>query len=181
MSRKKSEIEIKTIRNKFLNTINKKNPKYIVYTDGAIRKKLKKGGVGVVVQRRSDRKIIYMSSIPIYNSTSSRSEMMAIFYAIAWCGSNNIRDYILFSDSEFCVRSIKEWIWTWIKNDDLDNKANSDIWKKILHVMKQYNFKKHVIYHVHGHVGIEGNELADLMATSAVKRSKRREWEFRPF
>ena len=106
----KAERKRREVRKKFLRTVKRYAPEYIIYTDGAIHMKSGRGGCGIVVQRRKNRKIVYMASLTYRRMTSNRSELRAMIEAIRWLGKNGIKDYLVFSDSMYVVQGCNKWV-----------------------------------------------------------------------
>ena len=80
-------------------------------------------------------------------------------------------NYIIYSDSAYCVNLINNWMWNWAKNNWRNSKkeeiANKDL---ILKLYDHFNrpFYPVKIEKVPGHQNNFGNELADRLATGKI-------------
>lgn len=108
-------------------------------------------------------------------TTNNREELKAILYVLENYGTEidpNTNDcHVVFSDSAYAVNTINIWMYSWATKGWLksDNKPpeNLDLIKKIYLL----NLRGHRIQlvKVKGHFGEKGNELADRLATGALK------------
>lgn len=93
-------------------------------------------------------------------STNNESEVYAILMAIqfALANRNKVKVINIFSDSQFAVYGLREWIFKWMNNiqdDRLYNSsgkevANQHIFMNIIYTILQYNLNVS-IYHNRGH------------------------------
>lgn len=163
---------------------------YIAFTDGSTfnngkKNKQKYGGIGIYLEAPISKNI----SIPIDSQevTNNICELnaciMAIKIIIALPNFNINNDTIkLYSDSQYVIKSIKEWSNNWIKNG-WKNKSgqpvkNSDLIKRLLDLYNKY--KVDLIYiKAHTKPPLDktnikyrlwyGNYMADKLATTASK------------
>ncbi len=71
----------------------------------------------------------------------------------------------IYSDSKYVVDAfLQDWISGWEKRNWKKVK-NIDLWKRLLTALSTHKYK---FNWVEGHVGIEGNERCDTLATSAA-------------
>ncbi len=107
--------------------------KLIVYTDGATSnngKKYAKGGIGVFFPNNEDWNVS-MSFTAISEeffktsqsqnlceiSTNQKSELYAIWKAVTIINTNVTgRSVIIYSDSDYSIKCLTQWIKNWIKN-----------------------------------------------------------------
>jgi ribonuclease HI len=134
-----------------------------LYTDGAASGNPGPGGYGIVLKYRDHRKEI---SGGFRHTTNNRMELMAVIVGLESVTNKNIPVKI-FCDSKYVVDAINQrWIDGW-KRTGFKNKANIDLWKRLLQV---YNQKKHTFYWVKGHASNEENNRCDELAVIASKK-----------
>lgn len=132
----------------------------IIYTDGSSRGNPGPGGWGAIVAGKTVREIGGRES----QTTNNRMELSAAIEALKLQPEEPIT---IFSDSEYVIKGITEWIHGWIKRGwkNAQKKAvlNQDLWEK-LHDLAQ---GKDITWkYVRGHMGSPGNERCDVIATS---------------
>lgn len=104
--------------------------------------------------------VVNQRTIILRESTNNESELYAIYMAIQYALPNRDKVEVIniFSDSQFSVFGLREWIFNWvnhIKNDKLYNSsdkevANQHIFMNIVYTILYYNLKVS-IYHNRGH------------------------------
>lgn len=96
---------------------------------------------------------------------TGRAEIHAILLALRAIKDKSAT-VIIHSDSQYCVKTIMlGWIDTW-RMINYSGKANKDLWEQVyneISIFKQ-NGGQIKLIHVKGHVGLEENEIADLLA-----------------
>ena len=132
--------------------------KICVFTDGASSGNPGPSGIGVVLRYGEHEKEI---SQFIGNATNNIAELKAIEAGLSALKNRNI-PVRLFTDSKYAY-GLLELKWKPQKNRQL-----IDSIKK-----KMTAFKDLKIIKVKGHSGHPGNEKADYLATSAIKKAKR--------
>ena len=137
-----------------------------IYTDGSAIKD-KYGGFGVVVYK--DGKIIDYYSKREENTTNNICELKAILYALIKYGKYSPTP-IVYSDSSYAINCLETWRPTW-KSKGWVKYDNKPI--KNLELIQAYDELKEKGYNiilkkVKGHDNIEGNELADQLATGKI-------------
>ncbi len=132
----------------------------IIYTDGSSRGNPGPGGWGAIVAGKTVQEIGGRES----QTTNNRMELTAAIEALKL---NPAEPITVFSDSEYVIKGITEWIHGWIKRGwkNAQKKAvlNQDLWEKLYDLTdgKDITWK-----YVRGHVGTPGNERCDVIATS---------------
>ena len=145
----------------------------IIYTDGSTRIQNKKGannigGYGYVVYK--DGQIIDAFGKQVENTTNNRMELMALNEAIQKYGTKDPWDApIIYTDSRYALMCLTDWGKTWERNNWIksDNKEpeNLDLVKRGVYLLEFFNAE---LKKCDGHTGIEGNELADKLATGLI-------------
>ena len=140
--------------------------KYAIYTDGACSGNPGPGGWGAVIfdEKNKQRNI----SGKVKETTNNRMELLAPIMALKKIKSKS--DVVIFTDSTYVKNGITDWIKKWEKNDwKNSNKKpvkNKDLWIKLNDLCQKNN----VIWKwVKGHSNNKYNNLADELATDAVK------------
>ncbi len=146
----------------------------IIYTDGAAPNNQNGctiGGLGVAVFSREGELLDSFNSRVepsegMTTTTNVRCEMLAVIKALELAEPNDI----IRTDNEMIPKGYNEWLAGWKKkgwkNSQKKPVANQDLWKRIDELKQE---KPNVIVEwVRGHSGVEGNELADNLATEAA-------------
>lgn len=128
-----------------------------IYTDGASSGNPGPSGIGVVLRFSKHEKEI---SRYIGITTNNMAELEAIRSGLMAVKNSNLPVRV-FTDSRYAYGVLTQG-WKAKKNQDIIESI-----KKILSKFNDLKFIK-----VKGHVGIEGNERADFLATSAIKKAK---------
>ena len=140
--------------------------KYKIYTDGACTGNPGPGGWGAVIFDQDDKqKNIWGSE---KNTTNNRMELLAAIMSLKKIKSNS--EVIIFTDSTYVKNGITEWMKNWKKNGWKNSSKkpvkNKDLWVKLdkLCEANSVSWKW-----VKGHSSNEFNNLADELATKAIK------------
>ena len=140
--------------------------KYIVYTDGACSGNPGPGGWGAIIL--SEEKNETNISGKEKSTTNNRMELMAPIMALRKI--KKASKIIVYTDSIYLKNGITTWIKNWEKNGwKSANKKpvkNKDLWVTLSKLSK-----KHVIdwKWVKAHAGNKYNEIADKLATEAIR------------
>lgn len=143
-----------------------------IFTDGGCEPNPGKAGSGVAVYREDKISELWYG---LFNpqGTNNTAELNALHQALLMA-ENEIAQkntVAIFCDSKYSIQCVTQWAVGWQKKG----------WKKkdgeiknleIIQVMfaLYMKLKKSVqVLHVNGHVGVEGNELADRMSIHAVE------------
>ena len=141
-------------------------PIVIAYTDGACSGNPGRGGWGVFLKCNSMEKEL---SGHESNTTNNRMELRAAIEALKALKKQS--KMAIYTDSKYVKDGITSWVANWKKNgwQTAAKKPvkNVDLWQELEEIQQQHVVSWHW---VKGHSGNEGNDRADLLATSAIKR-----------
>jgi len=148
---------------------------FIIYTDGACSNNglhNAKAGVGIHFSPKNKNKFEDVSlKLDIEKPTNNKAELLAILMTLELCDKNNINDkIIIFTDSQYSIQCITLWFPDWLKKDNLKNKKNIDILRKIYSLYKQLNVQ---FQYIKAHTNLQdehsiGNQMADNLATKCL-------------
>lgn len=134
-----------------------------IYTDGSSRGNPGPGGWGVIIL--SDARVMEYGGRE-EATTNNRMEMMAVIMGLRQARAKSARQVTVYSDSQYVIKGITEWIVGWQKNNWKNSQKkdvlNRDLWERMV-IEKDgldVEFK-----HVKGHSGHSLNERADEIAT----------------
>jgi len=149
--RVKREIVVKEINSHWATSLH-------IYTDGSLDPESTKVGCSFVVPPFKLSHCFRLSNgISIFSA-----ELMAILLALEWVDEVKPRDVTIFSDCKSAVSKIS--------NFDHDNKIVHDI-QMLYKSLHAQGLKVEVVW-IPGHVGIYGNDWADLAAKKALEKNK---------
>ena len=140
--------------------------KYIVYTDGACSGNPGPGGWGAIIIDEKKNQINLSGREKL--TTNNRMELTAPIMALKKIKKSS--EIIIYTDSTYLKNGITIWIKNWKKNGwKSANKKpvkNKDLWEKLDNLCEQniVNWKW-----VKGHASNKYNNLADELATKAIK------------
>ncbi len=133
----------------------------IIYTDGSSRGNPGPGGWGSLII--TSDKVIELGGRESM-TTNNRMELSAAIEALAAVDANE--PIILYTDSQYVIKGITEWIEGWIakgwRNSQKKAVLNRDLWEKLLEAVtgKSIDWK-----FVRGHADTAGNVRCDEIAT----------------
>lgn len=135
-----------------------------LHTDGACSGNPGPGGwCSILVYKDNEKQI----SGTEQHTTNNQMELRAVLEGLKMvkrpCEIN------LYSDSQYVVRSINEWLPGWVKAN-FKGKANIDMWKEYLEVSKEH---KITAIHVKAHNGDYYNEKCDKVAYNISQSLKK--------
>jgi ribonuclease HI len=152
--------------------------KFVIYTDGSSRGNPGPGGWAAII---INHKPVRLSSLAQGDfvteiggreemTTNNRMEMRAAIEALrlsSLAQGEKISRVEIFSDSEYLLKGMTEWIQRWQNNNwrtkDKREVLNKDLWQELLKVSKNKNIEwKKVL----AHSGHKENERCDEIATS---------------
>ena len=143
------------------------NNKILMWTDGACSGNPGNGGWGVLI--KNNDKITKLSGSE-NNTTNNRMEMMAVIKGLENIKENS--NIIIYTDSKYVKDGITNWIFNWKKNNwkNSQNKdvKNKDLWLILDIKTLKFNIKWEW---VKGHSDNKENNIADYLATSAIKKN----------
>lgn len=142
---------------------------YSIYVDGSApgnQNGCTRGGIGLAVYD-DNNELIYENGITVDRPTDNAElELMALVEALEYAEDGDV----IYSDSEYCVKGFNEWLDSWKRRgwrkSDKKPVANRILWKQV----DELRSDKYVeVVKVRAHSGIEGNEMANLLAVEAAQ------------
>jgi ribonuclease HI len=103
--------------------------------------------------------------------TNQRAELLAAIRAleVVLAYSLETRPICLYSDSQYVVKGVQEWLPNWKRKGWRNAKRkpveNQDLWKRLDALLPRISIKWR---HVKGHAGNPGNVAADALAVQAI-------------
>ncbi|NLB81460.1 MAG: ribonuclease HI [Clostridiaceae bacterium] len=136
-----------------------------IYTDGACSGNPGPGGWGAILKYNDKIKEICGSQ---GQTTNNRMELTAAIEGLS--ALTESCDVTLYSDSKYLVDAINNgWVFNWEKKNWMKNRTeqvpNSDLWKKLIKLLKEHKVE---FEWVRGHNGHPENERCDKLATKAI-------------
>ena len=136
-----------------------------IFTDGACIGNPGSGGWGVLVQY-TDRTCFFSGHDP--QTTNNRMELTATIQALKYVPDHEtVR---LFSDSQYVIKGITDWVHKWEvngwKNSKKKEVENRDLWEILLGLSRTFNALSW--QWVKGHSQCLENHLADRLAHNAA-------------
>lgn len=137
-----------------------------IYCDGACSGNPGPGGYGAILRKGSTEKELSGGEI---NTTNNRMELTAAINALeALTRSCSVS---VTTDSQYLVKGITEWIFSWIKKGWVNSKKepvlNRDLWERLYSLTTKHRIEWKW---VRGHSGHPENERCDELARDAIKR-----------
>ena len=140
--------------------------KYKIYTDGACSGNPGPGGWGAVILDQDDKQKNISGSEK--NTTNNRMELLAAIMSLKKIKTNS--EVVIFTDSIYVKNGITEWMKNWKKNGWKNSSKkpvkNKDLWEKLNKLCEANSVSWKWIK---GHSTNEFNNLADELATKAIK------------
>ena len=138
------------------------NNRIKIYTDGACsnnQSNENKGGYGAILFKQGEQPLTLNGGFR--NTTNNRMELKAAIEALKRIHSSS--PVTVYSDSQYVVKGITEWIPNWIAKGKIEK--NGDLWMELYKIVM--TFQDIQFMHVKGHNGNIYNEEADRLATMA--------------
>jgi len=136
-----------------------------IWTDGACSGNPGPGGWGALIKYNNATKEISGSE---KNTTNNRMEMMAVIKALKYIDTKS--QINLYTDSKYVKEGITNWIISWKKNNWKNSQKkdvkNKDLWVELDSLSLKHNINWNW---VKGHSGNIENDIADKLATEAIK------------
>ena len=146
-----------------------------IFTDGGCEPNPGKAGSGIAVYRDGDLAELWYG---LYNpkGTNNTAELNALYQAMLMAEQeiSQKRSVVILCDSKYSIQCITQWAAGWQRKGW--KKAGGEI-KNLALIQQMFalyeTLKKDLsILHVNGHVGVEGNELADRMSILAIEEKQ---------
>lgn len=131
-----------------------------IYTDGACIDNPGYGGWCAIVVTEHGEEIVFSGGEE--DTTNNRMELMAVLEPLR--ALREKCEIKIYSDSEYVVKGINSWMWSWAKEGW---KKNKDLWQKI-HGLCRYHMVDAIW--VKGHVGHDFNERCDQIAKEEARK-----------
>lgn len=136
-----------------------------IYADGACSGNPGNGGYGCIVDY-GNKQVEFSDWVE--NTTNNRMELLGVIVALESIKTTSELIEV-YSDSQYVIKGITEWLPNWIKNNWRNSKRqptpNKDLWLRLMAVSKQFTIKW---IWVRGHAGHEENERCDRLAKGAI-------------
>lgn len=146
-----------------------------IFTDGGCEPNPGEAGSGLALYSKNELSQLWYG---LYNpmGTNNTAELNALHQAllIAEREINAQRTVAIFCDSKYSIQCVTQWAVGWEKKGW--KKAGGEIKNLVLiqQMFALYQALKESVHilHVNGHVGVEGNELADRMSIHAMSQKE---------
>nr|WP_040697379.1 ribonuclease H family protein [Pseudoalteromonas citrea] len=143
-----------------------------VFTDGGCEPNPGEAGTGLAVYENNSLSALWYGLYQA-NGTNNTAELNGLTQALILAKSylSSGKSVAIYCDSKYSIDCITKWAAGWEKKGWV--KASGEI-KNLDLIKPAYALYQALscevkIYHVNGHVGIEGNELADRMSILAIE------------
>lgn len=143
-----------------------------IYTDGACSGNPGPGGWAALVMSDKGTTEIHGGE---YSTTNNRMELTAVIEALKLV--EEPCNVMIYSDSTYVVNSFtKGWLANWESSGSLTSDTsptpNSDLWLKLLSLLRRENIKKYEFFWVRGHSGDPKNERCDELAHAESEKNR---------
>ncbi len=135
----------------------------LLFSDGSSLGNPGPGGYCAILRYKDKERIISGSE---KHTTNNRMELLAVIEGLK--ALKEPCNVTIYSDSNYVVRAINEWLAGWVKKG-FKNVKNPDLWQEFLEVAKPHNIK--AIW-VKGHSGHVENERCDTIAKEMAMQAK---------
>ena len=139
-----------------------------IYCDGACDPNPGEAGSGIAIYRNGELAELWYG---LYNphGTNNTAELNALYQALHFAKANieKGKEVQILCDSKYSIDCVTNWAFNW-ERKGWRRKKDGDI-KNLIIIQQAHELYKEimtevVVSHVRGHMGVEGNELADRMA-----------------
>ena len=153
----------------------------IIYTDGSAHPNPGPGGYGVVVLDNNENLLYnYSRQYKREEVTNNEMEIKAILYSFLnygininnpLLGFNNCDIPIVYSDSNYCVQTFNNWMFSWAKNNWIKSDKKQPENLELIKAYYDWYQKGYRIdlRKVKGHSNNEWNQMADDLATGKIR------------
>ena len=144
-------------------------PRVEIFTDGACSGNPGIGGWGAILRYKETEKELSGGEL---ETTNNRMELMAVIMALS--ALNKSCNISLYTDSQYVMKGITEWLANWKKNGwKTSNKKqavkNVDLWQQLDELVQKHEIRW---IWVKGHNGHAENERCDALARAEVELLK---------
>lgn len=140
---------------------------YSIYTDGGSSGNPGPGGWAFIVVK--DDVSLYSSSGGEKETTNNKMELSAVINALKYVKDNKLEDVSLFSDSQYVIKGITEWIKSWKKSMwKKGTVKNVELWEELDSLNSELSIKWNW---VKGHNGNKYNEEADKLVKKESEKA----------
>jgi ribonuclease HI len=146
--------------------------KIIIFCDGASKGNPGPGGWGAIVAAGNS---IHELGGFDKHTTNNRMELSAALEALKKARELSNGEVTVYTDSSYVINGITKWVKGWQRNGWLTQEKkpvlNQDLWEPLVAAVE--NFDTTIVWeYVGGHVGIEGNERVDSIASDLALGKK---------
>lgn len=153
----------------------------IIYTDGSAHPNPGPGGYGVVVLDNNENLLYnYSRQYKREEVTNNEMEIKAILYSFLnygininnpLLGFNNCDIPIVYSDSNYCVQTFNNWMFSWAKNNWIKSDKKQPENLELIKAYYDWYQKGYRIdlRKVKGHSNDKWNQMADDLATGKIR------------
>ena len=152
-----------------------------IFTDGGCEPNPGKAASGVAVYREGQVEELWFG---LFNprGTNNTAELNALHQALLMARDELQagKSVAIFCDSQYSIQCITQWAFNWERKGWKKQGGeikNLELIQEIFALYKELRAQVPVL-HVNGHVGVEGNELADRMSIHGIDS---KETAFKPF
>lgn len=140
--------------------------KITLFSDGSSLGNPGAGGWACILRYKNNEKIL-SGGAP--NVTNNQMELLGVIEGLK--ALNEACEVEIFTDSNYVVKSINEWLDNWLQKNWKNNTVkNRDLWERYLEVSRNHKIKA---FWVKGHAGHEENEKCDKIAKSEAEKYRR--------
>jgi ribonuclease HI len=148
-----------------MNESEKQKESIVIFCDGASKGNPGPGGWGAIVVAGSD---VYELGGYEKHTTNNQMELRAAVEALQKARMVSNGAVTVYTDSSYVINGITKWVKGWQRNGWLTQEKkpvlNQDLWEPLVAAVE--NFDATIVWeYVGGHVGIEGNERVDSIAS----------------
>lgn len=137
--------------------------KATLFTDGASKGNPGPGGWGAIVA--FDERVVELGERE-EETTNNRMELTAAIEGLVAARDMGATEATVYTDSQYVINGITKWVFGWQQNGWVtktkDEVLNRDLWQRLVDVTSVLNVTWES---VQGHVGVPGNERADVIAS----------------